>query len=430
MALIEMSRPAPPNNDILLAGLNNFIAQQEAARRQQEQQDAENQRQTQALQAAQHQNVARAFMALPADQQAAYYPQLQDEVKSYLLDPSKLPPHTPTPDEQLHTGMVQKAIEQIPSTPASVAQAGAYQAGYRAAMPADLVKQQDAADVYGHPQSFPPQMQTRQAIEDKSQPTGEQTANLAQLGPVRASEAKKNTATATAEYATAGLAGAKTKAVTAGLTEDGTLSPAVQNLTAAALGAAKQGLDPKVVLDRIADKKVKQAVVEQLAKPENVTAIQKTPLKAAQATALAEIEPIIAQAKKVQAAYAPYKDQNGLTDRDSIDYGLYMLGKKPPDDSPSSQLANLQMLKVQAGARLLKGGSRAYPALKMAMQHAGDGFKDTRAQIFDKTSKLLAQLEQVRQEQQSYGRTGATGDAGGPAAAGPTSDPLGLFGGQ
>lgn len=193
----------------------------------------------------------------------------------------------------------------------------------------------------------------------------------------------------------------------------------VANLVSAVKGAVSRNQDPNSVLKTIKNPKLHDAVVNELAMPGQGDTLQHS-INPAQQTAIREIDPLIEQAKKVLAAYAPYKDQNGLTDRDTIDYGLYMAGQKPPDDSPAAQLANLQMLRVQAGARLLKGGSRAYPALQMAMQHAGNGLTDTRANIYSKTVKLVEQLQRVRDSNAGTLGSGPTDLHGEPG------NPLGL----
>lgn len=221
------------------------------------------------------------------------------------------------------------------------------------------------------------------------------------------------------------LTAAKEKAAaTSGATAD----PAkVANAISAIQGAAKQGISPDKVLKTITDKGLKNAVVNELMKPENQSVLAQSPLGAKTRENLASLDPIIAQAAKVAKAFEPYKDDNGFfTGRDLTDYALYMAGKKPPDDSPASQLANLQMLRIQAGTRLLKGGSRAYQALEEAMVHAGNG-KETRAQIYDKTSRLLAQLQTVREDEIRFGvpMTAETATAFNPAVPPPPAAPSG-----
>ena len=169
----------------------------------------------------------------------------------------------------------------------------------------------------------------------------------------------------------------------------------VANYMAAINGAVKNGRDASGILKSIKDPKVAQAVSEELAKPENASLYQAALIPPTARESIAAIDPLIAQARKVQRAYEKHKGENNLFDRDTIDYGLYRAGKKPPDNSPIAEVANTQMLGIQAGARLLKGGSRAYPALKMAMQHAPDGAIDTRANIYDKSGKLITQLVAV-----------------------------------
>lgn len=169
----------------------------------------------------------------------------------------------------------------------------------------------------------------------------------------------------------------------------------VSNVVTAINAAVDKGIDPDPILNRIKpNKDLYNAVVDSLSNPQNIGALG-TKIGPAQRTALAEIDPLIEQTKKVITRYGPYKDQNSLTDRDTISYGLYRAGQKPPDDSPVADAADLQMLGVQAGARLLKGGSRAYPALKMAMAHAGDAAIDTRANIYSKSLIVMQQLLRV-----------------------------------
>lgn len=201
---------------------------------------------------------------------------------------------------------------------------------------------------------------------------------------------------------------------------NGQVNPIVQRWVDAVKGAAANGEDPGVVLKRITDKKTAAAVGNELTKPDNAKILQQSPLAQKQRDSLAEIDPLLQQTDAVIAALTPYKDKNGLTDRMTLDYGKYRMGIKPDEDTPASQIANLQMLGVQAGSRLLKGGSRAYPALQMAMQHAPNAAVDTYANAYDKAVKLKKQLEVVRAAQLQFGQPltaeGAAQGGGGQTA--------------
>ncbi len=130
----------------------------------------------------------------------------------------------PSQGEQ-NTAMVEKDFAQtFPTLPESSRQQGTFQKAYGAAMPSESVKLTNAQDVYSNPTSFDPQMQPRQQIEDKVQPSGDtrltvgeqtrhNTAEESQTGPLRTAQ----TFEAKQKGVEAGAATGKIKAETAGI---------------------------------------------------------------------------------------------------------------------------------------------------------------------------------------------------------------------
>lgn len=93
-----------------------------------------------------------------------------------------LPQYQPTPEEQYQRMVAQSNLQNFPQMPQSFKQAGAYQSGYGAALPKEMVDAALANDVYARPQQWDQQMQTRQQVADKILPEANKVYE--QTGPV------------------------------------------------------------------------------------------------------------------------------------------------------------------------------------------------------------------------------------------------------
>jgi len=150
--------------DAIASGLKDWMGQRRYGQQQDAQQQAQEQDRIRREQEARDRAIAQQFLSLRPEQQNTLYPQLPEGARQYVMDPSSIPPAVPTPEEMFKTKVAKDAFVTFDTLPISARQAGTYQTAYGAAMPKETVEQQNANDVYAHPDSFAPPMQERQGI--------------------------------------------------------------------------------------------------------------------------------------------------------------------------------------------------------------------------------------------------------------------------
>jgi hypothetical protein len=176
-------------------------------------------------------------------------------------------------------------------------------------------------------------------------------------------------------------------------------------------GIAKYGKQLDALSDPSGDKaamraltmeSVRQRIAEKNAKDSSLSP------KAQQV--LMETEPTLQQVDQLIAKLEPLKDNN--TSRLTISRIGYALGHASPEGSLADDISKLELDRVVAGARILKGSSRAYQALELAMKHAPNSWVDTPKLMYNKLTNIRQNLADVENDAKSLGKTKlSTGEA-------------------
>ncbi len=125
-------------------------------------------------------------------------------------------------------------------------------------------------------------------------------------------------------------------------------------------------------------------------------------------TLLQTTDPVKQQVDQLITALTPYKDSGRMT----FDRLKYALGEDSPEGSLASEISKLELTRVVAGARILKGSSRAYQALELAMKHAPNPMIDTPALMLQKLKNIQTNLNDIEADALKFGAKGQTvGDA-------------------
>lgn len=167
----------------------------------------------------------------------------------------------------------------------------------------------------------------------------------------------------------------------------------------------------KEILRQLAMQSAQQRVSEKLEKDKSLT-------PAAQQIIM-NTQPTLDQVDQLIAELEPLKDDN--SSRLTIDRIGYALGHASPKGSLAADISKLELDRVMAGARVLKGSSRAYQALELAMKHAPNSWVDTPNLMYDKLKNIRQNLADIEEDAKKYGaknlpanvKTGTEG-AGGP----------------
>jgi hypothetical protein len=112
-------------------------------------------------------------------------------------------------------------------------------------------------------------------------------------------------------------------------------------------------------------------------------------------------EPTLQQTDQLIAELEPMKNDN--TSRLTVDRLGYALGHASPRGSLAADISKLELDRVIAGARVLKGSSRAYQALELAMKHAPNSWVDTPELMYDKLKNIRQNLADVIEDAKKYG---------------------------
>jgi hypothetical protein len=118
---------------------------------------------------------------------------------------------------------------------------------------------------------------------------------------------------------------------------------------------------------------------------------------------LMETEPTLQQVDQLIAKLEPLKDDN--TSRLTLPRIGYALGHASPEGSLADEISKLELDRVVAGARVLKGSSRAYQALELAMKHAPNSWVDTPKLMYNKLTNIRQNLADVENDAKSLGKT-------------------------
>jgi hypothetical protein len=122
---------------------------------------------------------------------------------------------------------------------------------------------------------------------------------------------------------------------------------------------------------------------------------------------LQETSPVHDQVRQLLNAVEPYKDDNtpGTLLRSRLKYAL---GMADPKGDLGDQISKLELDRVMAGARVLKGSSRAYQALQLAMQHAPNSKIDSPQLMYNKLQTIEQNLTDIGDDAVKYGTKGQT----------------------
>jgi hypothetical protein len=122
---------------------------------------------------------------------------------------------------------------------------------------------------------------------------------------------------------------------------------------------------------------------------------------------LQETTPVHDQVSQLLDALEPYKNDN-TPGKLATGRLKYMLGMADPEGELGDQISKLELDRVMAGARVLKGSSRAYQALQMAMQHAPNTWKDSPQLMYSKLQTIEQNLKDIESDAVKYGIKGQT----------------------
>jgi hypothetical protein len=122
---------------------------------------------------------------------------------------------------------------------------------------------------------------------------------------------------------------------------------------------------------------------------------------------LQSTEPVKQQVQQLLNDLEPMKDDNtpGKLFSSRLKYAV---GIASPEGSIGEDISKLEMDRVIAGARILKGSSRAYQALELAMKHAPSTWKDSPQLMYQKLTNILQNLTDVEEDAKAFGTKGQT----------------------
>jgi hypothetical protein len=103
----------------------------------------------------------------------------------------------------------------------------------------------------------------------------------------------------------------------------------------------------------------------------------------------------------------PYKEDN-TPGTMAWSRAKYAIGMASPEGSLGEDISKIEMDRVIAGARILKGSSRAYQALELAMKHAPVTWKDSPQLMYQKLTTILQNLTDVEEDAKAFGVKGQT----------------------
>jgi hypothetical protein len=167
--------------------------------------------------------------------------------------------------------------------------------------------------------------------------------------------------------------------------------------TVAKLGKQLEALsDPtgdKAAMRALTMESVRQRIAEKNAKDTSLSP------KAQQV--LMETEPTLQQVDQLIAKLEPMRNDN--SSRLTLSRIGYALGHASPEGSLADDISKLELDRVVAGARVLKGSSRAYQALELAMKHAPNSWVDTPQLMYNKLTNIRQNLSDVENDAKNLG---------------------------
>lgn len=128
---------------------------------------------------------------------------------------------------------------------------------------------------------------------------------------------------------------------------------------------------------------------------------EENPLDASARTTLESTAPVVDQVKRAMSLLETRKNDNGLLDRTTMERLAYAFGFKPDD---ADLISNLELGRVNGAARILKGSSRALPALELAMKHLPDTKVDTYAKQYSQLENIMLNLKAIEKAAVTYGQ--------------------------
>src|SRR6185437_420114 len=147
---------------------------------------------------------------------------------------------------------------------------------------------------------------------------------------------------------------------------------------------------------------------------------------------LQQTEPVKDQVEQLLKALEPYNTSNA--GRLTMDRLAYALGEPSAPGELAAQISKLELNRVVDAARILRGSSRAYQALELALKHTPNPWVDKPQLMYQKLQNIRQNLEDVEKDAVAFGKKGQTvGEAqqqlsGGaqPTPQGNDKDPLGI----
>ena len=166
--------------------------------------------------------------------------------------------------------------------------------------------------------------------------------------------------------------------------------------------AAKYGKQLELLSDPTGDKAAQRQLTMELARQRIADNLKKqTALSPKAQGVLMETEPTLQQVDQLIAKLEPMKDDNST--RLTFSRIGYALGHASPEGSLADDISKLELDRVVAGARVLKGSSRAYQALEMAMKHAPNAWVDTPKLMYNKLLNIRQNLADVENDAKNLG---------------------------
>jgi hypothetical protein len=159
-------------------------------------------------------------------------------------------------------------------------------------------------------------------------------------------------------------------------------------------------------LEKLSDPTGEKAVMQQLMMESKRQQIKDrlekdSALTPAATSIIMNTEPTLQQVDQLLAELEPMKNDN--KSRLTMDRIGYAMGNASPKGTLAADISKIELDRVVAGARVLKGSSRAYQALELAMKHAPNSWVDTPNLMYDKLTNIRQNLADVIEDAKKYG---------------------------
>lgn len=122
---------------------------------------------------------------------------------------------------------------------------------------------------------------------------------------------------------------------------------------------------------------------------------------------LQSTQPAKEQVEQLLTALEPFKSDNTPGSL-AVARGKYAMGMASPEGELGDQISKLELDRVIAGARVLKGSSRAFQALELAMKHAPNSWVDSPQLMYNKLQNIHQNLVDTEADAVKFGTKGQT----------------------